>query len=79
VAGSAKLVQGLLEADLVDELRLATYPVILGVGKRLFPLGVRLDFELDETTTTRTGVVLATYRRPSGDGPGGDPHPFADR
>ena len=79
VAGSAKLVQGLLEAGLVDELRLATYPLVLGIGKRLFPLGVRLDFELAEAATTRTGVTLTTYRRPSGDGPGGDLHPFADR
>lgn len=37
VAGSARLVQGLLEHELVDELRLMVFPVILGSGKRLFP------------------------------------------
>jgi dihydrofolate reductase len=36
VAGSARLVQGLLAADLVDELHLMVFPVVLGAGKRLF-------------------------------------------
>ena len=36
VAGSAQLVQGLLERGLVDELRLMVFPVVLGSGKRLF-------------------------------------------
>src|SRR5690242_10663997 len=36
VAGSAQLVQGLLAADVLDELRLMVFPVVLGAGKKLF-------------------------------------------
>jgi len=63
VAGSATLVHGLLRADLVDALRLAVYPVTLGVGKRLFPDDTRLDFDLVDQVQAPTGVMLLTYRR----------------
>jgi dihydrofolate reductase len=63
VAGSAMLVQGLLAADLVDELRLAAYPVILGVGKKLFAPDIRLDFEVAASRCTETGVILTSFAR----------------
>ena len=64
VYGSADLVGGLLELDLVDELRIALFPVILGSGKRLFrdDADVR-RLRLVESPTTASGVVLLTYRR----------------
>ena len=63
VAGSAKLVQSLLEQDLVDELRLMVFPVHLGRGKRLFADGAELPLELADVR--RTGdVATLTFIRP---------------
>jgi dihydrofolate reductase len=64
VHGSPTLVQGLLEADLVDELRLMVFPLILGSGKRLF--GETADvrrLQLQETQDHGAGVTLMVYRR----------------
>ena len=65
VAGSGTLVRTLLEANLVDELRLMVFPTILGRGKRLFPDGIdRLKLKLAETRTVGPdGVQIQTYRR----------------
>jgi dihydrofolate reductase len=63
VAGSAALAQALMRLGLVDELRLAIYPVVLGSGKRLFGEGGHTNLELVEQQTTSTGVVLSVYRR----------------
>ena len=65
VAGSGTLVRTLLEADLVDELRLMVFPTILGRGKRLFPDGIdRLKLELSETRTVGPdGVQVQIYQR----------------
>jgi dihydrofolate reductase len=65
VAGSGKLVRTLLEADLVDELRLMVFPTILGRGRRLFPDGIdRLKLKLGETRTVGPdGVQVQTYTR----------------
>jgi dihydrofolate reductase len=62
VLGSGELIQSLLRRDLVDELQLNVYPLVLGSGRRLFADGP-LAFELVDSTPTTTGVVMATYRR----------------
>jgi dihydrofolate reductase len=62
VAGSAQLVQGLLEHDLVDELRLMVFPVLLGAGKRLFgEVGEKKPLRLVDSKTVGAGVALLTY------------------
>jgi dihydrofolate reductase len=64
VWGSSELVQLLVENDWVDELRLKIHPILLGKGKKLFNDGaLPAAFELTETTVTRTGVIIAAYRR----------------
>jgi class 3 adenylate cyclase/dihydrofolate reductase len=64
VYGSADLVAGLLELDLVDELQILLFPVILGSGKRLFRDEADLRFlRLLSIATTPSGVVILTYER----------------
>jgi len=65
VSGSGTLVGTLLEADLVDELRLMVFPTILGRGRRLFPDGIdRLKLKLVETRTVGPdGVFVQIYQR----------------
>ncbi|HET6996969.1 MAG TPA: dihydrofolate reductase family protein [Solirubrobacterales bacterium] len=63
VAGSRTLVHTLLENDLVDELRLMVFPVILGSGARLFPDSPdKRELKLVDTKTFSTGVQVNTYR-----------------
>jgi dihydrofolate reductase len=64
VWGSGELVKLLFENDLVDEIRLKIYPILLGKGKKLFGDGaIPAAFELTESTVTSKGVVIAAYRR----------------
>jgi len=66
VHGSGELLRWLLERDLVDELNLRIYPVIVGDGLRLFPeKGQTHDLQLVESRSTSKGVMIQTYR-PSG-------------
>ena len=66
VHGSGELLRWLLERDLVDELNLQLYPVVVGDGLRLFPEhGPTHDLTLVESRTTPSGVTIQTYR-PSG-------------
>ncbi len=62
--GSGKLVQLLLKHDLVDELWLKIYPLILGEGKKLFDnRTIPAAFTLIENTITPGGVIVINYKR----------------
>jgi dihydrofolate reductase len=68
VHGSVSLVRWLFAHDLVDEITLFTYPVIVGQGTRLFPAaGPDTALDLVESRATSDGVTMQVYR------PGGRP------
>lgn len=63
LVGSTQLARWLLENELVDEINLVQFPVIVGEGKRLFPQnGSDFGLELLDTQVFSTGVVGLTYR-----------------
>jgi dihydrofolate reductase len=62
VHGSGELAQRLIDHDLVDEYRLLFFPVRLGTGKKLFRDGAAAAaLRLTHSSTTSTGVIIATY------------------
>ncbi|HEX9249007.1 MAG TPA: dihydrofolate reductase family protein [Gemmatimonadaceae bacterium] len=62
VIGSAKLVQSLIDFDLVDEFRVMIDPLVVGGGKRIFgDDGALRPLHLVESRVTTTGAILATY------------------
>src|SRR5215217_6531073 len=66
VHGSGNLVRWLLDNELVDEITLLTYPVVVGQGTRLFPdTGPDTALDLVESRSTTSGVTFQVYR-PSG-------------
>jgi len=67
VHGSAQLVQALLEHDLVDELRLMVFPVVLGTGKRLFgDTSDKKRLRLADSKTVGDGIAILVYE-PAGE------------
>jgi dihydrofolate reductase len=64
VLGSGDLIQTLMRRDLIDVWVILIHPLVLGAGRRLFPDGgAPASFGLTDTTTTTTGVVIATDER----------------
>ncbi|TGQ36449.1 dihydrofolate reductase family protein [Mesorhizobium sp. M00.F.Ca.ET.216.01.1.1] len=68
IQGSSELIQTLLANDLIDEISLLIFPLVLGKGKRLFGNGTlpAAAFKLTRSQASSTGVLMATYER-SGD------------
>jgi dihydrofolate reductase len=63
VYGSGKLVRTLLDSNLVDELNLWIYPVVLGSGEQLFTKGVTpTAMKLVAHRVMKSGAIIATYR-----------------
>ncbi|MBZ9799772.1 dihydrofolate reductase family protein [Mesorhizobium sp. ES1-4] len=64
IQGSGDLIQTLLANGLIDEIRLMTFPLLLGKGKRLFgDNALPAAFKLTKSLTSTTGVIMATYER----------------
>jgi dihydrofolate reductase len=64
VPGSHRLVQELIESDLVDQINLMVFPVILGTGKKVFEeKAERRNLRLKESKTVGDGVIVLIYER----------------
>ena len=62
IIGSGNLIQTLLKHDLIDEMHLLIFPVMLGYGKRLFGEGTHpASFKLVDSKHSGSGVIIATY------------------
>lgn len=71
IQGSSEVIHALLAHDLIDQLTLLTFPIVLGHGRRLFDEGSRpRAWTLTCSETTGAGVVVGTYSR-AGDIPTG--------
>lgn len=63
VYGSGRLVSTLMEHNLVDELRLMTFPLVLGAGGRLFgEISYRRPMQRVDARSVGDGLLLLTYR-----------------
>jgi dihydrofolate reductase len=67
ISGSASVVRSLLDYGLLDELKLAVHPIVVGSGKKLFEEGQKqTPLELVDSKTFSTGVVYLTYKPADG-------------
>ena len=63
IMGSGELIQSLIPAGLIDEYLLMIHPLVLGSGRRLFPVdGPAQSLRLADSKTASTGVLIATYQ-----------------
>jgi dihydrofolate reductase len=63
VHGSGALIRWLMDNDLVDEINLFTYPVIIGQGRRLFPdIGPDIALDLVDSRAFPNGITIQVYR-----------------
>ncbi|MER9943659.1 dihydrofolate reductase family protein [Mesorhizobium sp. M0092] len=64
IQGSSELIQTLLANDLIDEISLLIFPLVLGKGKKLFGSGtIPAAFKLTRSQASTTGVIMASYER----------------
>jgi dihydrofolate reductase len=64
VPGSHRLVQELIESDLVDQVNLMIFPVVLGTGKKAFEeKSERRNLRLAESKVVGDGVLVLIYER----------------
>ena len=64
VHGSSNLIQTLLKHNLIDEMHVLIFPVVIGNGKRLFGEGTTPSgFKLVDSRTSPSGVIIARYTR----------------
>jgi dihydrofolate reductase len=63
IMGSGELIGALMAVDLIDEFLLMIHPLVLGNGRRLFPEGRDVRLQLNESSHTSSGVVIAVYEQ----------------
>jgi dihydrofolate reductase len=61
IMGSGELIGSLMAASLIDEYLLMIHPLVLGTGRRLFPVGVHASLRLAGSVQAAGDVVIATY------------------
>jgi dihydrofolate reductase len=63
IMGSGVLISSLMAADVIDEYLVMIAPLVLGTGRRLFAAGTQASLRLVDSSTTGTGMLIATYER----------------